>query len=193
MAVNWGNVGTGAATGATTGAMFGPWGAAGGAVLGGLFGALSPDGKSKLKKVPTGTKQQQQFGGSDLIQWLQDMMNEGGSLNAANQYDQSILKRQPQSYEDFSSPYLQEFTEKILPMIAEKYAGSGALSSSGFGQAIGGAGAGLQSQLAKLYSDLQLNWEEQRGKASGRIQNQFQNLSNIGLNYEPYAYYEKQG
>jgi hypothetical protein len=104
-----------------------------------------------------------------------------------------MLTKEPQSYEDFSSPYLQEFQEKILPMIAEKYAGSGALSSSGFGQAVGGAGAGLQSQLAKLYSDLQLSWEEQRGQASGRIQNQFQNLTGIGLNYEPFAYHEKQG
>jgi hypothetical protein len=29
--------------------------------------------------------------------------------------------------------------------------------------------------------------------AAGRQQGQFQNLSNIGLNYSPYAYHEKQG
>jgi hypothetical protein len=144
-----------------------------------LFGS-SPD----LKKVPTGTQQQQQFGGNDLIQMLQQMMQPGSGFNQANQYDQSLLSGQ--GYDQFSSPYLQQFQEQVLPQIAERFAGQGALSSSGFGQTLGGAASGLQSQLAQLFSQLQ-------GQAAGRQQNQFQNLSQVGLNYQPFAYHEKQG
>lgn len=146
-----------------------------------LFG--SPD---KLKKIDTGTKQQQQFGGKDLIGLLQQMMGQGGGLNSANQYDQSLLGQGPEALNQFSEPYLQQFQEQILPMISERFAGAGALSSSGFGQALGGAGAGLQSQLAQLFSQLQ-------GQAAGRQEGQFQNLSQLGLNYQPFAYQQKQG
>lgn len=146
-----------------------------------LFGS-SP----KLKQKPTGTPEQQQFGSQDLISFLQQMMSQGGGLNSANQYDQSLLQQGPEAFNQFSSPYLQQFNEQILPQIAERFAGMGALSSSGFGQALGGAAAGLQSNLAQLFSQLQ-------GQAAGRQQGQFQNLSNIGLNYQPFAYHEKPG
>lgn len=138
-----------------------------------------------LSKKDTGTQFQQQFGGMDLIQMLQQMMQSGG-LQQANQYDQSLLKNPQQAFEQFSQPYLQQFEEQMLPQIAERFAGSGALSSSGFGQALGGASAGLQSNLAQLFSQLQ-------NQAAGRQQNQFSNLSQIGLGYSPFAYHEKQG
>lgn len=140
----------------------------------------------KLKKKPTGTPEQMQFGGQDIIGLLQQMMQGGGGLNQANQYDQSLLGGGQEAYNQFSSPYLQQFQEQIVPQIAERFAGAGALSSSGFGQALGGAGAGLQSQLAQLFSQLQ-------GQAAGRQQNQFANLSGLGLNYQPFAYHEKPG
>jgi hypothetical protein len=146
-----------------------------------LFGS-SP----KIRQKPTGTPEQTQFGGKDLINFLQSMMQQGGGLNAANQYDQSLLGQGPEAFNQFSSPYLQQFQEQIVPQIAERFAGGGALSSSGFGQALGGAAAGLQSQLAQLFSQLQ-------GQASGRQQNQFANLSQQGLNYQPFAYHEKPG
>lgn len=138
-----------------------------------------------LEKIPTGTPEQGQFG-QDIIGMLQQMIGQGGGLQQANQYDQSLLGQGPEALNNFSQPYLQQFQEQILPMIAERFAGGGALSSSGFGQAVGGAGAGLQSKLAQLFSELQ-------GQASGRQQGQFQNLSQIGLGYSPFAYHEKPG
>jgi hypothetical protein len=146
-----------------------------------LFGS-----SNKIRKKATGTAAQQQFGGQDLIGLLQNMMGQGGGFNQANQYDQGLLGQGPEAFQNFSEPYLQQFQEQVLPMIAERFAGGGALSSSGFGQALGGAGAGLQSQLAQLFSSLQ-------GQAAGRQQGQFQNLSQIGLGYSPFAYHEKQG
>jgi len=150
------------------------------------FGEWFMGSSPALKKKATGTAQQQQFGGQDLIGLLQQMMGQGGGLNAANQYDQSLLGQGPEALNQFSAPYMQQFQEQIAPRIAEQFAGAGALSSSGFGQALGGAGAGLQSQLAQLFSQLQ-------GQAAGRQQNQFQGLSQIGLGYSPFAYHEKQG
>lgn len=146
-----------------------------------LFG--SPD---KLKKIDTGTKAQQQFGGTDLIRMLQQSMGQGGGLQQANQYDQSLLQGGQEALNQFSEPYLQQFQEQIAPRIAEQFAGGGALSSSGFGQALGGAASGLQSQLAELFSSLQAG-------AAGRQQNQFGNLSQLGLGYQPFAYQQKQG
>lgn len=141
---------------------------------------------NEIQKKATGTKQQMKFGGKDLIGLLQQMMSQGGGFNASNQYDQNILGQGPEAFNNFSAPYLQQFQEQMLPQIAERFAGGGALSSSGFGQALGGAAAGLQSQLAQLFSQLQ-------GQAAGRQQNQFQNLSQVGLGYSPFAYHEKQG
>jgi hypothetical protein len=146
-----------------------------------LFG--SPD---KLKKVPTGTKQQTQFGGTDLINLLQQMMQQGGGLDLANKYDQSLLGNGPEAFNQFSSPYLKQFEEEILPQIAERFAGMGALSSSGFGQSLGGSASSLQSNLAQLFAQLQ-------GQAAGRQQGQFGNLSQLGLNYSPFSYEKQKG
>ena len=140
----------------------------------------------KLQQKPTGTAQQGQFGGHDLISLLQQMMGQGGGFNAANQYDQNLLDQGPEAFNNFSAPYMQQFQDRVLPGIAERFAGHGALSSSGFGQAIGGATSDFQSQLAQMFSQMQ-------GQAAGRQQNQFANLSGLGLNYSPFAYHEQQG
>lgn len=145
-----------------------------------LFGS-----NDKLKKVPTGTSQQQQFG-NQLIGLLQQMMQPQGGYGQAQQYHQNILGGGPQAFQDFAEPYLQQFQEQIAPRIAEQFAGMGALSSSGFGQALGGAGAGLQSQLAQLFSQLQQ-------QSAGQQYGQFNTLGQLGLGYQPFAYQNKKG
>ncbi len=145
-----------------------------------LFGS-----ENKTEKLATGTKRQRNFG-NDLIKWLQQMQGEGGGQNMANQYDQSFLGQGPEAFQQFAQPYNQQFEQKVLPGIAERFAGAGALSSSGFGQALGGAASDFQSQLSQLFSQLQ-------GQAAGRQQGQFQNISQQALGYQPYAYHEKQG
>ena len=49
----------------------------------------------------------------------------------------------------------QQFETQTLPGIAERFAGGGALSSSGFGQALGGASADFGAQMAGLQSQRQ--------------------------------------
>lgn len=146
-----------------------------------LFG--SPD---KLKKVATGTKEQQALHNSILGQAM-GMQGTGGGYDLAQNYFNNFLgENQQQAYDQFSQPYLQQFNEQILPQIAERFAGAGALSSSGFGQALGGAASGLQSQLAQLFSWLQ-------SQAAAQQYNQYNQLSQTGLNYQPFAYQKKQG
>jgi hypothetical protein len=146
-----------------------------------LFG--SPD---KLKKVATGTKEQQGLHNSILGQAM-GMQGQGGGYDLAQNYFNNFLgDNQQQAFDQFSQPYLQQFQEQMLPQIAERFAGMGALSSSGFGQSLGGAASGLQSQLAQLFSQLQ-------SQAAGQQYNQYNQLSQTGLNYQPFAYQQKQG
>lgn len=145
-----------------------------------LFG--SPD---KLKKIATGTQQQEGLHNNILSQAMG--MSQGGGYDLAQQYYNSLLgPNQQQAFDQFSQPYMQQFEEQMLPQIAERFAGMGALSSSGFGQALGGAASGLQSQLAQFFSQMQ-------GQAAGQQYNQYNQLSQQGLGYQPFAYQQKQG
>jgi hypothetical protein len=145
-----------------------------------LFGS-----SDKLKKVPTGTKEQEALHNNILAQAM-GMSGAGGGYNQAQQYYNSLLQPGNEAFQNFASPFMNQFEEQILPQIAERFAGAGALSSSGFGQALGGAGAGLQSQLAQLFAQLQ-------SQAAGAQTNQFNQLSQTGLNYQPFAYQQQQG
>src|ERR1051326_5222633 len=95
----------------------------------------SPD---KLKKIPTGTKQQSALHNNLLAQAM-GLSQDGGGFNLANQYYNNLLGGNGDAFNNFSSPFINQFNEQILPQIAERFAGAGALSSSGFGQALGGA------------------------------------------------------
>jgi len=146
-----------------------------------LFGS-----KDKLKKVPTGSPEQQGLH-NDILSQAMGMSQQGGGYDLAQQYFNSLLGgNQQQAFDQFSSPYLQQFEEQMLPQIAERFAGMGALSSSGFGQALGGASSGLQSQLAQLFSQLQ-------GQSAGQQYNQYNQLSQQGLGYQPFAYNKQRG
>ena len=110
------------------------------------------------------------------------MQNQGGGYDLSNQYFNNFLGgNQQQAFDQFSSPYMQQFQEQMLPQIAERFAGAGALSSSGFGQALGGASSGLQAQLAQLFSQLQ-------SQAAGQQYNQYNQLAQTGLNHQPFGY-----
>jgi hypothetical protein len=145
-----------------------------------LFG--SPD---QLNKVPSGTPQQEQLHNQVLSQAMGMTQGQGG-YNQAQDYYKNLFQPGNKAYEQFSAPYMNQFEEQILPQIAERFAGAGALSSSGFGQAVGGAGAGLQAKLAQLFASLQ-------NQAAEHQTNQFNQLSQTGLNYQPFQYEQQEG
>jgi hypothetical protein len=95
-----------------------------------------------------------------ILSQLGQMGGQGGAYSGAQNYLSGILNNAPGAFEQFEAPYRQQFEQQTIPGLAERFAGlgggmGGGLSSSGFGQAIGGAGAGLHAQLAGLRGQLQ--------------------------------------
>ena len=111
-----------------------------------------------MEKVPTMTKEQQSVL-SNLMQMLSSQGQLGQEYGQALGGLQEMMDPSASSYQRFEAPYLQQFEEQTVPGIAERFAGAGAqggaLSSSGFGQALGAAGSQLQTQLAGMKSGLQ--------------------------------------
>lgn len=154
----------------------------------GLFDFLFGSG-DKMNKVETMTPQQQQVLNQVLSQVMQ-MQGSGGGQNQAMSYLQGLLDPNSEAYKNFEAPYMQQFQDQTLPMLAERFAGAGAqggaLSSSGFGQALGAAGSQLGSNLAGLKSGLQ------QQSAQG-LMGQYNNLLGQGLGAQPFGYQQQQG
>lgn len=133
--------------------------------------------KEKFKQVGTKTPGQLQ-GLEGILEQLRNMAGQGGAYSGAQNYLSKILSGDKGALAEFEAPYRQEFEQQTIPGLAERFAGMNAmgsgLSSSGFGQALGGAGAQLQSQLAGLHGKLRQN-------ASDQAFGQFNQLANHGL------------
>lgn len=128
---------------------------------------------------------QQNQAQSQILNLLNQSSGQGGAANNAQNYFANMLQPGQEAFNNFSQPYMQQFQEQILPGIAERFAGAGALSSSGFGQALGGAASGLQSNLAQLFSQLQMQ------SAQG-ANSQFGQLGQFGF-ASPFTNYENPG
>jgi hypothetical protein len=163
--------------------------------MAGLFDFLFGS-SDQLKKVPTMTPQQNQ-----LLQSLLSQLGiggpqgntpgtAGGNYQLAQDFINQLLQGNEEAFNRYEAPYKRQFQEEIIPGLAERFAGMGALggglSSSGFGQALGSAGAGLSERLASLRSGLQ----QQAGQ---QATNQFNLLSNLGLSAQPFGYERIQG
>jgi hypothetical protein len=98
------------------------------------------------------TPQQQQL----FNQLLGGLGGQGGGGNQALQYLQQYLNpNQQEGFQQFAQPYQQQFERNILPRILQPWgagAEGGALSSSGFAQALGGASSDFMNQLEQQYS-----------------------------------------
>ena len=144
--------------------------------MAGIWETLFGSG-DKFSKQSTLDPSQQQF----LQQMLSQLGGGGGvgqNFGQANDFLSRILSNDPSTIAQFEAPYRQQFEQQTLPGIAERFAGAnpmgGGLSSSGFGQALGGAGAQLQAQLAGLRG------QHQQG-ASQQAMNQYNQLGQLGL------------
>ncbi len=151
--------------------------------------------EDSFKKLPTMNQGQQSLF-SNLLNMLNggqgDQMGQGGqgggqgALAQAMGLSQGFLDPNSEQYKNFEAPYMNQFEQQIMPMIAERFAGmgggmGGGLSSSGFGQALGGAGAGLQAQLAGMKGQMQ---RQSIGDILGMTQ--------FGLQQQPFAYGHQQ-
>ncbi len=158
---------------------------AGGGILGGMFG-----GSGGMKAQNIYNKNQRNF--LDNQQRQAEEMQNGGGYSQAMQQLMQYLNPSSEAFDQFSAPYMNQFNEQIVPGLAERFAGlgggmgMGGLASSGFGQAIGGAGAGLIAQLAKLKGDMGNN-------AINSLLGQYNNLSQNALKPRKNFYSQDQG
>jgi hypothetical protein len=78
-------------------------------------------------------------------------------FGAGQNWLMQLLQGGPEAFKQFEAPHLRQFNEQTIPGLAERFAGAGAGSSSGFQQALGQAGAGLSENLAALRGGMQMN------------------------------------
>lgn len=133
---------------------------------------FSPEQKSAYQQIMNSL-----FGGAD---------GQGGAYGQSMKNLMDLLDPSSDAYERMSAPYMRQFNEEIIPGLAEQYAGlspmGGALSSSGFGQALGSAAGGLQERLAAL--------RQQGMQQAGQ---QIQQQGNQAMQYQPFQYRQTQG
>lgn len=101
-----------------------------------LFG-----GKDKTTQHQIYTPQQQAL----INQIIGGLGGQSGAVSGGMDFIQQLLGGQ--TAETATAPMMRQFNEQTVPQLSERFAGSGALNSSAFGQALGSAGAGLQENL----------------------------------------------
>ena len=188
MAYDWQQGLQGGAAGAGAGSAGGPWGAGIGGLLGMLAGFGGGGTEDQMKQFEQFSPEQQDFF-KNIFSQLQ-----GGQIGQGYQQGmsglQDLLDPSSEAMSRFADPYMKQFQQQTVPGLAEQFAGAGAtggaLSSSGFGQALGGAGSQLQTQLAGMKSQLQR-------QAIGDIFGQYNKLSSMGMGAQPFGYTYQQG
>lgn len=134
------------------------------AFLGGLFGGggqqnQSPQGGGRL---PEGFQHAPRFGS-----------NVEGALDQLLKMSMSGIQQGQGGFQPIKDQAMSDFHNKTVPTISERFTsmgGAGGQSGSGFAQAIGGAGADLEGQLAAM-----------QGQYNQQQQGQLQNLLQMGL------------
>jgi len=139
--------------------------------------------QSGYKKQSNFDKNQKNIYGQ-MNQQANQLGAQGGGYENAMGLLQDYLNPQSDVYKNFEAPYMQQFEQQTIPGIAEKFAGMGAmgggLSSSGFGQALGAAGANLQTDLASMKSQMQR-------QSIGDILGQYNKLTSGIMGAQPFT------
>lgn len=142
MAVDFGNIASGAASGAMAGSAAGPWGTAGGALLGGVSGLFGSKNKKKKKpKMRSRLDPQQQ---SLYDDYVRSIRGEGPMSNMYNfdsegyndTFDQTVGR-----------PAYRNFQENIIPGITGQFRQGNTMNSSYAGEALSRAGRSVQENL----------------------------------------------
>lgn len=160
-----------------------------------LFGS-----EDKVKQLSSKTPEQMDA----IIKMLQGGGLEGDELYGAG--SDWIKKLLGGDFSAFEAPLMNQFNEQVVPGIAERFAGVGAMSSSGLNQALAQASKGLMTELGAQRAGLMANMVPQalsyaQQPQTNRLaamqmdpyksenyikqgqQGQFGNLFNIGKNY----------
>lgn len=126
--------------------------------------------KSKLKKYDTLSHGQKKLF-KDFMKRINpkalDLMN-SPLYKQSQQYVSNFLKTSPEDqYKSFEKPIMSQFQQQIVPELSERFAGMGAMQSSGFNQAMGAAGTNLSERLGMLREGLKSNYTQMQLGAAG--------------------------
>ena len=144
-----------------------------------LFGS-----KGSMKQLPTMSGGQNQMQDM-LMKILQGMGGQGGGFQSSLDLLKGMLDPNSQSNQDFENRYRQQYEEETEPQLAERYAGAGALSSSGFGQALGAGRRGLERDLAGMSSQRQMGSAGSLMELFSQMMGQHQNQQTFGYLQTP--------
>lgn len=154
-------------------------------------GGMMGGSKDKISKLSNFNPQQQNFFKQFMSQ-LQGLGGQGGGFGQATGLLQDYLDPNSDVYSNFEQPYLNEFNQQTVPMLAERFAGmggglgGGGTASSGFGQALGAAGANLQTNLAGMKSQMQR-------QSINDLLGQYMGMAQMGMGAQPFSYMRQQG
>ena len=106
---------------------------------------------------------------------------------------------QPYQFEDIEKPALEQWEQQVIPSILERFAGAGALNSSGLQQTLGQAAKGLETNLAANRAQANMNRDVTNLSAKmnqpiirQNALNQLQALNQLGL-MQTHGRYVQQG
>jgi len=171
------------------GLMGGPIGATLGAGAGSLLGGLGGNmfGRSSMpqqmgysgqgypgQNYPIGYGAQELPGGTTAVQTPRFTPQQRGGYEQLLQQGLSGMQNIPSAqFGPIADLYKTQFQQQTIPTIAERFTGMGAggQRSSAFEQALGGAGAGLNQQLAGMEQQFNM---QQRGQEISRLMNMLQ-------------------
>ena len=115
----------------------------------------TPDRK---KKIPTMAPYQEQ----DFRNRVENPIEGNATYQAGNSYLQNILSGNPEAFKAFENPLIEQFQNQIVPMIAERFGGAtGSMSNSGLNNSLAQAGRGLQTDIANVRGNMQMNAAQQ--------------------------------
>lgn len=122
----------------------------------GIFDSLFGSDDPGVEQVSTLSPIQQKY----LKKYFKNPIEKNATYGAGNDYIQRLLSGDPELMQQFTQPYMDQFNEEIVPGIAQRFAGmgtgAGAGSSSGLNNSLAQAGKGLQTNLAQLRGNMQL-------------------------------------
>ena len=148
-----------------------------------LLEKIFPGQKGGYEQVPT-----MDPSGQGLYQQLMGGLSGGGfgggMLGSGMQNISDILSGKPEAFEAFERPMQRQFREQTIPGLAETFTGmgEGGLSSSGFTQAMGKAGAGLSEQMGAM-----------RGNMQQGAMGQLMQMLGLGMGAKPFETMYRQG
>ena len=153
------------------------------AILPFLLEKMSPGQKGGFEQTPAMAPEQMQLF-QQLMGGLSGGGFGGGMLGSGMQSISDLLSGKPEAFEAFERPMQRQFREQTIPGLAETFTGmgEGGLSSSGFTQAMGKAGAGLSEQMGAM-----------RGNMQQGAMGQLMQMLGLGMGAKPFETMYRQG